>query len=185
MKRVLVAILLVGCGGGSKGAAPEAKTAPEEMPAAPPPGGSPTVQPTEMATPTPGPAAGGPSALPSRDQTPMPGPNAAPTPAGDGIAASGTGRAVVIAKITDAGPIGDGKCSQRSYELAVAKTISGSVPAKLWAHFEQCGARTGEPAAGNVAGTGLLTGTTYQLTLKQGASKSFGDGFMIIDARTP
>lgn len=178
-------MVLLGCGGPKSGA-PEAKsrTSDEQLTDEARPGAP--AEPTPMATPTPGPAAGGPSTLPSPNADPLPGSTARPTPAGGaGLAPSAAGSVVVIAKITDAGPIGDGKCSQRSYELAVAKTLAGSVPPKLWAHFEQCGARTSEPAAGNLAGTGLANGTTYQLTLKQGASKNFGDGFMIIDARAP
>jgi hypothetical protein len=187
MRRALLVMLLIGCGGAEKGGAPapavggtvDDRITDEGRPSEP--------SLTPLATPTPGPNAGNAGALPAPGPNPTPGPNATPTPnGGAGLTPSaGAGSVVVIAKITDAGPIGDGKCSQRSYELAVAKTVSGSVPPKLWAHFEQCGARTSEPAAGNIAGTGLQTGTTYQLTLKKLAGSNFGDGFMIVDARTP
>jgi hypothetical protein len=185
MRRALLVLALFGCGG-SKGApsgGTEAKAdrvADDETPNARP-GAVP------LATPTPGPNEGGPSALPTPSPNSPPAQNATPTPnGGTGLTPSaGAGSVVVIAKVTDAGPIGDGRCSQRSYELAVAKTVTGTVPAKLWAHFEQCGAPAAAPGAGNIAGTGLQTGATYQLTLKKGASTNFGDGFMIVDARTP
>ncbi len=182
MRRALLVVLLVGCGGSKS--APGAATATKEDRVA---DESPNAQPVmPLATPTPGPNEGGPSALPTPGPNAPPGGDATPMPnGGAGLTPSaGAGSVVVIAKITDAGPIGDGKCSQRSYELAVAKTVTGSVPPKLWAHFEQCGPSSA-PAAGNLAGTGLSTGTTYQLTLKKSASSNFGDGFMIVDARVP
>jgi hypothetical protein len=184
MRRGLLVMVLIGCGG-SKGAPSGGTATTADRVADEGPNAEPGVVP--LATPTPGPNEGGPSALPTPSPNAPPGTNAMPTPnGGAGLTPSaGSGSVVVIAKITDAGPIGDGKCSQRSYELAVAKTVTGTVPAKLWAHFEQCGAQTTAPAAGNVAGTGLQTGTTYQLTLRKSATSSFGDGFMIVDARTP
>lgn len=179
MRRALLVVMLIGCGGRKD--APGAATATKVDPLA---DQGPNAQP--LATPTPGPNEGGPSALPTPSPNAPPGPNAMPTPnGGTGMTPSAGGSVVVIAKITDAGPIGDGKCSQRSYELAVAKTVTGTAPPRLWAHFEQCGAQTTAPAPGNIAGTGLQTGTTYQLTLKKSASSNFGDGFMIVDARSP
>ncbi len=123
-----------------------------------------TAQPVPLAMPTPGPAVA--------PVTPMPAP----------------GALVVVAKITDAGPIGDGRCSQRSYQIAIERVVSGAPPAEgtPWVHFERCqGAPEVTAPAGDVAGTGLAVGTTYQISLQKGASKNFGDGFMIVGAHPP
>lgn len=169
-------VVALGCGRAEKrseSVATSAERAPSEKPEA-------------YATPTPGPNAGAPG-TPIAPSGPGPVDVATPTPAGDpGLAASAPGTVVVIATIADAGPIGDGRCSQRSYQLAIGKTLTGSAPTSpVWAHFEQCGPRTTEPAAGNLAGTSLATGTTYRFTLARGASKNFGDGLVIVDARVP
>lgn len=102
--------------------------------------------------------------------------------------ASPNGDVIVVAHVTDAGPIGDGRCSQRSYEIAIDRVVAGTVDApkdKRWVHFEQCGAARQPPPAGDLAGTGLAVGSTYQLTLRAGASPNFGTGLMILAARAP
>lgn len=179
MRRLLLAMILVGCG------RPE-KSATSARGGSAVPGEATPVSPEAYATPTPSPNAGTSGATPAPGSSPT-GDLATPTPnGGAGLAPSAAGAVVVVAKILDAGPIGDGRCSQRSYQIAIDKAVTGAAPASpLWAHFEQCGDRTSEPAAGNLAGTGLRTGTTYQLTLMAGASKNFGAGFVIVDARMP
>lgn len=176
---MLLALILIGCGRPEKSATSARGGSPLADEATP-------AQPEAYATPTPSPNAGGPGATPTPGTSPT-GDLATPTPnGGTGLAPSAAGSVVVVAKITDAGPIGSGRCSQRSYQIAIDKTVSGAAPASpLWAHFEQCGDRTKEPAAGNLAGTSLRTGTTYQLTLAPNASKNFGPGFVIVDARVP
>jgi hypothetical protein len=114
--------------------------------------------------------------------------------AGSGSAGSGSAVAapapaadlVVVARISDASPIGDGRCSQRSYQVAVDHVVSGPPPrtSVFWVHFELCGGAP-PPGEGNLAGTGLVSGTSYKLTLRKGASKNFKDALMIIDARAP
>jgi hypothetical protein len=99
-----------------------------------------------------------------------------------GTATAAPADTIVVARIVEAGPIGSGKCSQRSYEIAVDKHESGPSPGtKLWVHFEHCGG----PAPTDLAGTGMKTGTADRLTLRPGASKNFGSGFMIVAARAP
>jgi len=148
-------------------------SAPEPRPVAPDPSpgsADPMPTPVAVAPPTAG------SAQP--DPVPVAGP---PPPA-----ASPNGDVIVIAKLTNAGPIGDGKCSQRSYEIAIDRVVAGDVPTpkdKRWVHFETCGPRESKP--NDLAGTGLDVGSTYKLTLHAGVSKNFGDGLMILVAERP
>ena len=94
---------------------------------------------------------------------------------------------VAVAKITNAGPIGDGRCSQRSYEIALERVVAGPTPvaATFWVHFEACGAARVAPPAGELAGTGLDVGSRYQFVLEKGGSANFADGMMITSARAP
>ncbi len=171
MKRVLVAVVVLGCSRPEKAVTPIDKGAGAGAEA--------------YAVPSPGPN-GRPGLKPGAGASPT-GDLVTPTPGGDpGLTAGSAANVVIVAKIVDAGPIGDGRCSQRSYQVAVEETLAGAAPSSpVWVHFEQCGERTSAPAAGNVAGTSLATGTRYRLTLVPGGSKSFGDGLMIVDARTP
>ena len=103
--------------------------------------------------------------------------------AGDtGQSASGaTDDVTLIALIAGAGPIGDGNCTQRSYQITVGKVEFGVLPdpPPAWVHFEACGdARK----AITFSGSGLDIGTTYRLVLRRGASANFPGDYMIVDA---
>jgi hypothetical protein len=63
---------------------------------------------------------------------------------------------------------------QKSYE------IEPTAGARLWIHFERCGARGPSPAAGGLEG--LDAGGTYRFTVRRGASTNFGDGAILLAA---
>lgn len=99
--------------------------------------------------------------------------------------AAPAGEIVVIARITSMGPIGSGRCSQRSYELAIETHLAGeALPASVWAHFEHC---EGQPFVAPVPPdenlSGLDGGVRYELHLRRGLSASFPDEPMIVSAR--
>lgn len=97
------------------------------------------------------------------------------------------GEAVVVAKVVDAGPIGDGNCSQRSYRISIERVTSGDIiPGSdpISAHFESCADHPAPaPGPGELVGTSLDVGSTYELSLRRGASANFGIDFMILKAR--
>ena len=68
----------------------------------------------------------------------------------------------------------DGACVQKSYEL------EPTAGARLWIHFERCGASGPSPATGALEG--LDVGGTYRFTVRRGASKNFGDGAILLAA---
>jgi hypothetical protein len=106
----------------------------------------------------------------------------ATAPPGDGATMQPTAEVVVIAKIANAGPIGDGpKCNQRSYEIEVVKIVAGNPgEQRFWVHFEACrDAPPPEPGLG-----ALAVGTTYKLVLRRGTSGNF-NGYMITSAHPP
>jgi hypothetical protein len=76
--------------------------------------------------------------------------------------------------IVGEGPIGDGACVQKSYE------IEPKAGARLWIHFERCGAAGPSPAAGGLEG--LDVGSTFRFTVRRGASKNFGEGAILFAA---
>ena len=118
-------------------------------------------------------------------------PPGAPEAARSPVASPGPGapgsEGVVVARIVDTGPIGDGRCVQRSYQIAIESVVSGDVPAgvePIAAHFESC---VDHPAPqrgpGDLEGSALDVGSTYEITLRRGTSANFGDDFMIQRAR--
>ncbi|MBL0216429.1 MAG: hypothetical protein IPQ07_21420 [Myxococcales bacterium] len=135
-------------------------------------------EPTPAKVPAPTDPVAAPVAPPPKGAPPAPAPPPAPPPGVD---------LVVVAKITNAGPIGDGRCSQRSYEITLERVVAGATPTTptLWVHFEVCGTERKPQPAGELAGTGLDVGARYQFALKKGASGNFGDGLMITSARAP
>ena len=118
-------------------------------------------------------------APPSVPQDPDPGPSPGPAAAGSD--------AVVVARVVDTGPIGDGTCVQRSYRIAIDRVVSGDVPTgpdPIWAHFESCADHPApSPGPGEELGSSLDVGSTYELHLRRGASSNFGEDFMIQRAR--
>ena len=87
----------------------------------------------------------------------------------------------LVALIAGAGPIGDGNCTQRSYQITVGKVELGVLPEPppAWVHFEACG---DERTAITFSGSGLDIGATYRLRLRRGASSNFPGDYMIVDA---
>jgi hypothetical protein len=76
--------------------------------------------------------------------------------------------------IVGEGPIGDGACVQKSYE------VEPTAGARLWIHFERCGAAGPSPATGGLEG--LDVGGTYRFTVRRGASENFGRGAILLAA---
>lgn len=97
------------------------------------------------------------------------------------------GDSAVVGRVVDSGPIGDGRCVQCSHRIVVERATAGTLAANadpLWVHYESCIDRPMPPrAAGSVDPCGLDRGSSYDLTLRPGASPNFGDAFVIIDAR--
>ena len=159
---VIGALIAIGCGG-----KPEPRRGPELVE-------SPGAGSAAAAEPTVAPGVAGPGGGP------------ASAPAVAALEDAPLAEVVVVARVTQSGPIGDGRCSQRSYEIAVAKVVSGASPGQqLWVHFELCGDARSAGSAGSLAGASLAVGSSYELTLRRGASQSFGDGFMITGVRAP
>ncbi|MEZ4447839.1 MAG: hypothetical protein R3B09_00080 [Nannocystaceae bacterium] len=95
-------------------------------------------------------------------------PSPAPAPAGEHE---------VVARILETGPIGDGRCSQRSYRIEVVEAVAGApLESPRWVHFERCQGDTGPI----VEGTGLEVDGRYRLRLRDGASPNFGGEPMIV-----
>ncbi len=115
----------------------------------------------------------------------------APQPLSTGVPPPDPGvsgsEAVVIARIVDSGPIGDGRCSQRSYQIVVERLVTGNLPTggdPIAAHFESCADHPApQPGPGDFVGSSLDVGSTYELSMRRGASVNFGDDFMILQAR--
>lgn len=81
---------------------------------------------------------------------------------------------VFEATIVGEGPIGDGRCVQKSYE------VEPTGAARLWIHFEHCGADGPSPLERGLEG--LDIGSRYRFTVKRGASKNFGEDAMLLAA---
>lgn len=102
----------------------------------------------------------------------------------DGVAKPGAtastpakrGEIRIVARVLETGPIGDGRCIQRSYRIEVVEATSGEAPTSpSWVHFEHCG-----PTTPPVDASGLDVGTVYRLGLVAGASPNFGAAPMIV-----
>lgn len=81
---------------------------------------------------------------------------------------------VIEGTIVGEGPIGDGRCVQKSYEV---EPRNG---ARVWIHFERCGAEG--PSPEGLGLEGLDMGATYRFTVKRGASNNFGEDRMLLAA---
>ena len=149
-----LALALFGCSSGSRDVAPAA--APE-------------------------PGAGDPEGTPGTDE-PAPGTNESPSET-EPPPANANGDIVVVARVVDSGPIGDGRCQQCSHRIAVEETLAGDLGADtLWAHYEACGDDR-EPPPGSVDPCAMRRGSTYELRLRRGASENYGNDPMILAAR--
>jgi hypothetical protein len=95
-------------------------------------------------------------------------------PASDAKPRARAGDEVLEGTIVGEGPIGDGKCVQKSYE------IEPSAGERFWIHFERCGDAGPSPAAGGLEG--LDVGGTYRFTVRRGASKNFGSAPILLAA---
>ena len=112
------------------------------------------------------------------DPSPRAEPSSAPAdvakPASEAKTSAPTGAEILEGTIVDEGPIGDGACVQKSYEIAPAEG------ARVWIHFERCGDAGPSPAASGLEG--LDVGATYRFTVRRGASKNFGGERILLAA---
>jgi hypothetical protein len=97
------------------------------------------------------------------------------------------GDSAVLARVVDSGPIGSGDCVQCSHRIVVEAAAAGDLAASadpLWVHYESCADRPMPPRGpGTLNPCSLDEGSSYDLTLRPGASPNFGDAFMIVEAR--
>ncbi|MCB9706879.1 MAG: hypothetical protein H6711_33855 [Myxococcales bacterium] len=125
---------------------------------------------TNLNPPPPEPAQPPVSAPPTAPELRSPEPRAAPA-----------GEHELVARVVDAGPIGDGRCTQRSYQIEVVETIAGApLTSPAWVHFERC--EGDDPGAPAFDGGGLEIGGRYRLRLQDGRSPNFGADPMIVAA---
>lgn len=95
-----------------------------------------------------------------------------------GATPSAPGDEIFEGTIVGEGPIGDGMCVQKSYEVE----STGAARTRVWIHFERCGDAGPSPAVGGLDALGV--GATYRFTVRRGASKNFGTDPILLAAET-
>ena len=83
---------------------------------------------------------------------------------------------MIEGEIVEEGPIGDGRCTQKSYRVKPADADA------LWLHFEHC-ADQGGPSPSGRSLDALEVGGRYRFEVQDGGSPNFGDAPLLLDAK--
>ena len=98
-------------------------------------------------------------------------------------------RNVVVVRIVQEGPIGNGLCEEQcSYHVEIVDVLSGSLKSgeASWIYYEHCAGSPRPPrSSGSLEPCSLKYGAEYQVELLLGRSKSSSHAPVIVDARLP